>query len=36
MNKFALALMLAIIMLILCAANTKSDKKQNTKIQKQK
>lgn len=36
MNKFALALMLAIIMLILCAANTKSDKKtkyENTKTE---
>ncbi|MCZ9850657.1 hypothetical protein OFR22_11275 [Brachyspira hyodysenteriae] len=27
MNKFILALMLSIVMLILCAANTKSDKK---------
>ena len=27
MNKFTFALMLSIVMLILCAANTKSDKK---------
>ena len=36
MNKFALALMLAIIMLILCAANTKSDKKTKYENTKQK
>ncbi|WPC37558.1 hypothetical protein PQQ32_11790 [Brachyspira hyodysenteriae] len=36
MNKFILALMLSIVMLILCAANTKSDKKtkyENTKTE---
>ncbi|ELV04700.1 hypothetical protein H263_14712, partial [Brachyspira hampsonii 30599] len=36
MNKFILALMLSIVMLVLCAANTKSDKKtkyENTKTE---